>query len=344
MVRKRSAFTLIELLVVIGIIAILIGLLLPAVQKVREAAARMQCQNNLKQIGLALHGYHDAKGNFPYGKSPSYPGAWPRWSTHSQILPWLEQGNLYNQLDFTQPPWVGQDSSNGCNEPPYPTNVACHTPLKIFYCPSESSSEANTGSDGVLYPGSNYCGNQGTAFMCDLGDGAGLQSTVVPSLSPNGVFYNQSKVKIAMITDGTSNTVMFSEHRRSPGRFDPRVSMFDMPLTSTLDDTHNVCQGLDPLTTPTICDSYADCWAWGETCCTIYNHVSTPNLRTCGAIPFPGAQVNMSMDVPASSNHTGGVNVVLCDGSVRFVTNAISLATWRALGTRNGGDIPGPDW
>jgi prepilin-type N-terminal cleavage/methylation domain-containing protein/prepilin-type processing-associated H-X9-DG protein len=344
MTRRRSAFTLIELLVVIAIIAILIGLLLPAVQKVREAAARLQCENNLKQIGLALHGHHDARGYFPYGKSPSYPGAWPRWSAHSQILPFVEQDNLYKKLDFTLPPYVGQDSNNGCPNPTNANLAACMTSLKIFHCPSESAQETLAGSDGVTYPGNNYVGNQGTTFMCDQGDGGALQSTVAPTERADGVFYNQSKVRIAGITDGTSNTILFSEHRRSPGRFDPRASMFMAPETSTLDDTHTTCQGLDPLNTPTICDSYADCWAWGETCCTLYNHVSTPNSRTCGAIPFPGAQVNMAMDVPASSNHTGGVNVVLCDGSVRFVTNSISLATWRALGTRDAGDIPGADW
>ncbi len=115
MTRSRSAFTLIELLVVIAIIAILIGLLLPAVQKVREVAARAQCQNNLKQLGLAAQMFHDVNKHFPYGKSPPYAGApiYARWSAHSQLLPYIEQGNLYNLLNFSLPPNTGDMFSGG---------------------------------------------------------------------------------------------------------------------------------------------------------------------------------------------------------------------------------------
>jgi prepilin-type processing-associated H-X9-DG protein len=164
---------------------------------------------------------------------------------------------------------------------------------------------------------------------------------------PNGVFYNQSQVRIADITDGTSQTAMFSEHLRG-GRLgvNPRGTnvIFLMPNQATLAGTYATCQGLSPASALLMCTDMGECWAMGEDCCTQYNHVSPPNTLYCGGAGFPGGMENMSMDSPPSSNHTGGVNVLLCDGSVHLVTDSISVLTWQALGTRNGGDLVGSDF
>jgi prepilin-type N-terminal cleavage/methylation domain-containing protein/prepilin-type processing-associated H-X9-DG protein len=359
MTRRRSAFTLIELLVVIAIIAVLMGLLLPAVQKVREAAARMSCQNNLHQIGLALHQFHDVYQHFPFGKGPSYAGApdWARWSAHSQILPFLEQGNVYNALDFNYPPNTGdmQTPQTGLAcMPPYTNpngiNTACNTLIKTFLCPSDPAPEMTVAANGVAYPGNNYRGNQGTAFMCDLGDAPGLQSTLAPTLVPNGVIYNQSQVRITDVTDGTSQTALFSEHLRG-GRLGPNPRgtnvLYVVPNQTTLTGIYQTCQSVIPATGTLMCLDTGECWAMGEDCCTQYNHVSPPDTLFCGGTGFAngtGAMVNMAMDSPPSSAHPGGVNVLLCDGSVRLVTDSISLTTWQALGTRNGGDLLGSDF
>jgi prepilin-type N-terminal cleavage/methylation domain-containing protein len=252
MTRYRCAFTLIELLVVIAIIAILIGLLLPAVQKVREAAARMKCQNNLKQMCLAAHNFHDVNKHFPYGKSPSYPGVNPmaRWSAHSQLLPYLEQNNVYHLLDFQFPPNMGdmQFDSTGCRPYTNPNgvNAACNTLIPTFQCPSDPAPPTLLAPNGITYPGNNYWGNMGTTFMCDLGDSH--PSTVAPGAVPDGIFYYASNVSIAQITDGTSTTAMFAEKLRSGGHYSLRTSMLLIPNQTTLVSTHQVCQALNAQT------------------------------------------------------------------------------------------------
>jgi prepilin-type processing-associated H-X9-DG protein len=223
-------------------------------------------------------------------------------------------------------------------------NAACLTLIKNFQCPSDPTPPMVTAANGVAYPGNNYRGSQGTAFMCDLGDAPGLQSTLAPGLSPNGIFYYQSSVTIAQITDGTSNTAMFSERLRGGGVFNPRTVMLLMPVQTTITGAYQACQSLDPNTAIPMCYDGGVCWAMGEDCCTLYNHVSPPNTNNCGAKGFPGGMTNMAMDSPPSSYHTNGVNIVFCDGSLHFVTNSVSLPTWYALGTRNGGDVPGPDY
>jgi prepilin-type N-terminal cleavage/methylation domain-containing protein len=344
MVRRRSGFTLVELLVVIAIISILIGLLLPAVQKVREAAARVKCQNNLKQIGLGMHNYHDAIGHFPPGKSPAYPGAagYARWSGQALLLPYIEQDNLYKSIDFNFPPET-PGMGGVVNFMPEFQNpgrvnaVPCRTRVATFLCPSDGAPEP------ADWPGQcNYLGNLGAQFLCDLSEQQ--PSTIAPNEAPNGIFYFRSQVRFADITDGTSNTAFFSEKLRGLGAPDPRRDMFVMSNQSTMDATYQTCTATNPKTATPLTSKQGYSWVMGEMCCTTYNHVSTPNTITCAGIPFPGNMSNMAMQVPPSSNHTNGVNVVMGDASVHFLTSAISLRTWRALGSRNGGEVLGPDF
>ncbi len=193
--RGRSAFTLIELLVVIAIIAILIGLLLPAVQKVRDAAARTQCVNNLKQMGLALHGYHDVYGALPQGQvpwanpgvtTPPYEGS---WSWQAQILPYIEQENVYRMAKaFAGPAWPNYYSWN---------NPAAAVKMKIYTCPADSRgpvSYPNWGAPSVDQALTGYLGVSGTT-----------------STARDGILHTGSKVVLVQITDGTSNTLMVGE-------------------------------------------------------------------------------------------------------------------------------------
>lgn len=336
---KRAAFTLVELLVVIAIIGVLVGLLLPAVQAAREAARRMQCSNNLKQIGLAIHNYASAHKVFPFGKGPSYPGApvYARWSQHSLLLPFLEQTPLYNTLDFRFPPETPGMGGVVAFMPAYvnPTGVnaaGSRTPVPGFLCPSDQS------PSDVWQAQNNYVGNQG-GWLCDRSDQPGAATDVSPSETQTGVFYFLSKVRPGDVMDGLSNTIFFSEKIRGQGTPNPRTDLFIIPHQSTLDATYNACNGLNPNTATPLSSKWGYSWVMGENCCTQYNHVATPNKNSCGGTGFPGTMTNMVMQVTANSRHTGGVQCLLGDGSGRFVTESIELTVWRAIGSRSSGEV-----
>src|SRR5262245_40825060 len=300
----------------------------------------MKCSNNLKQMALALHGYHDVNNSFPFGKGPSYTGGAPvyaRWSIHSQILPYIEQDNLYKSIDFTKPPETPgmQGVTNfmpAWQNPNRENATACRAVVPTFLCPSDGAAAPSD------WPGqNNYVASQGVQFLCDLTESQ--PSTTAPGERPDGPLYYLSKVKMTDLKDGTSNTAVFSEKIRGKGAPDPLADMKTMPTQATLDDAYNTCRSLNALTATPLTSKQGYSWVMGEMCCTTYNHVSTPNTTTCAGIGFPGNMSNMAMVVPPTSYHTGGVNVALGDGSVRFVNNSVSLAGWRALGTIKGREV-----
>jgi prepilin-type N-terminal cleavage/methylation domain-containing protein/prepilin-type processing-associated H-X9-DG protein len=344
---RRHGFTLIELLVVIAIIGVLIALLLPAVQAAREAARRAQCVNNLKQIGLAAHNYLSSFQVLPFGKGASYnvtvPGtvAYARWSALSQLLMHIEQGNLFNAINFNLAPETPGMQGDVPFMPPFQNAnrenaTASRTQVATFLCPS----------DGPTIPdwpgGTNYLANQQT-WACDLSENN--LSTVAPGEQPSGIFYFLSSTKIAQISDGTSNTAFFSEKIRGTGIRDGDArsdSMVIAPVTS-LDATYLACKAANPATATRLTHRQGASWVMGEMCCTLYNHVAPPNSPTCAGLGFQGGMSNMPMQVPPSSKHPGGTNVLFGDGSVKFIKDSVSLVTWRALGTRAGGEVISAD-
>jgi prepilin-type N-terminal cleavage/methylation domain-containing protein/prepilin-type processing-associated H-X9-DG protein len=342
MKRVRSGFTLIELLVVIAIIAVLVALLLPAVQQAREAARRSQCKNNLKQIGLAIANYESTFTCLPFGKGLNYAAPAPnyaRWSVHSMILPYIDQQPLYNLLNFNFPPDTPGMGGVVAFMPAYSTNgvntAASQTKIPMFLCPSDGDSTTLAWAGG-----NNYVGNQGS-WLCDLGTAIPALSTTVPTELNHGVFFYLSKIRMAAITDGVSNTVFFSEKIRGTGSPNPISDLFVMPTQTTLAGTYATCMTTNPASATPLTSVWGASWVMGENCCTLYNHISTPNTISCAGTGFTPPMTNMAMQVTANSRHAGGVHIMMGDGSVRFVGNSINLGTWQGLATRDGGEVNG---
>jgi len=331
---RRRAFTLIELLVVIAIIAILIGLLLPAVQKVREAAARGKCQNNLKQVALAAHNYESANSILPpgMGKLPlpaNDDGS--RASVLATILPYVEQASKYDQFNFDY------DVRTGA-----PNQVARAQDIPIYLCPSDPSGSVFT--ETVAFGRSNYFGNLG----------ANANPYQKSSLTV-GMFNSIQKIRISDVADGTSNTAMFSEVKRSVTPFTGSTASAGLYPTnvtyvSGFDDTQEISScsaGLPAL-------KYTGLQYFRNLIITsLYTHTLPINYSLYDCIssdmnPLYPPNANPSngffeqAHVAARSYHTGGVNVAFGDGSVRFVRDSITLATWKMLGTRSAGDVPDP--
>jgi len=338
----RSGFTLIELLVVIAIIAILIGLLLPAVQKVREAAARAKCTNNLKQFGLAAHNYESTNGTLPPSQHSTViqgttcsSGA----STQALMLPYFEQGSKYNQFDMNYN--VNSDAAIHASIPAKAgANAAARSgDVPVFLCPSDPSTAFTFTDAGRL----NYMACIGGT---NQRGGTPLDGIfAIPSAAAGTAMKGYS---VLTITDGTSNTAMFGEVMRGTypsttpaATYDYTTCMIGSAAYSgaTLTDGRGVaeCNG----STGTVIQYIGQQYYRNLTQVYMYTHtlpvnwnqrVSANQKYRCGAPGF--SQIHMS----ASSYHTGGANIGLADGSIRFVRDSVDFATWQAAGSRAGGE------
>jgi len=370
------AFTLIELLVVIAIIAILIGLLLPAVQKVREAAARLQCSNNLKQIGLALHNYANTRGFFPSAGSadgkPLSGGPWPfagegtNWSVY--ILPYIEQDNIFNRLTFYgDSGWTNDDTqksgaliSSAVNN----VNIAAGVTIPMYRCPSDNHpalqrNDSNvrdaSGNESILVNRNSYVAIAGAVNNLD-GSGLFLESRNTDNSSWSWQFGITAwggvivpdwlGVKFGNITDGTSNVMVISEQSFQLTALDQNKNLVNdqYSVTSTggaLFRGHSNGANGGTLNPPS-----RGMDARGQTYTTIRYAINQKSGWTCGGANGIGVcgggngyWNSEGANVPLVSSHSGGVNALFGDGSVHFLTDSTSLLMLARLATRDDGGV-----
>jgi prepilin-type N-terminal cleavage/methylation domain-containing protein/prepilin-type processing-associated H-X9-DG protein len=312
--RRDRGFTLIELLVVIAIIAVLIALLLPAVQAARETARRAQCTNNLKQIGLACHNYHEAVGALP-GANMVFGTT--GLSALSMLLPQLEQRAAFDAINFS----LRYDAAEN--------STSRNATIAGFVCPSDAS------------PPQPALGGR-TNYMADMGSGIVWQEAVGGNAAlpaPNGLFHGNSSKRFAAVTDGLSNTGMFSERVLADGNnavVSKTADVFFSPMApTTVDDAVAMCGAIDVSNLANQFPLFMGApWLTGQH---VFQHINPPNGRSCGFF------VTNRAVMPPSSMHPGGVNLLLADGSVRFLKDSVAPAPWRALGTIAGGEVVSGD-
>lgn len=345
-----AAFTLIELLVVIAIIGVLVGLLLPAVQQAREAARRLACGNNLRQLVLAVHSYASANGHFPpsmlHTPGTAFASNNGSWGVHGRILPYVEEGTLAERINLEQP-W-----DDGFPGGASGTNWAMvgSTKISSFVCPSEVNNFYRTKSGANhVYP-TNYGFNFGTWFIYDPATGQG----------GDGAFHPNSRYKAKMFTDGLSKTLLTSE-----------VKAFTPYVRNTADPSSSYPAGSPPTDSSLIAsltsggqnklgpDTNSNTghteWPDGRVHHTGFTATFTPNTM----VPFSHGGGDYDIDlntqqegksatqktyaaITARSFHNGLVNTGMVDGSTRRITDEIALQIWRGLATRNGGEVASP--
>jgi prepilin-type N-terminal cleavage/methylation domain-containing protein/prepilin-type processing-associated H-X9-DG protein len=328
--RRPGGFTLIELLVTISIIGLLLALLLPAVQRAREASRRLQCSANLRQLGIGLQNYQGTCGVYPFGVGADRDGAVSqvassgsrRYSLHSQVLTYLEQAALFDQLNFAFSPFHPDATGDprvvtgrGENE------TAARTRVALFLCPSDFDRMPSR-----PWGPNNYRSCNGASWSGRAGD---------------GMFGQVTRIRPADVTDGLSHTAALSERIRGHDdyrRLDPDTDMIRNPSIWTEESFRDWCGGLSDADAAGFTNNRADTnsgfnWLEGNMAWTRYNHLLAPGHKSCAnGLTWNGVAM------PANSRHGRGVNLLLGDGSVRFTPYTVSPAVWRALGTVAGGE------